>query len=51
MSDIGFKDFINLYKDYNKDPFSSLVRDTTLSSDNPLRFRMNVLSKWQFVRN
>ena len=41
-SDIGFKDFIKLYKDYTKEPCSFLVNDTTLSSDNPLRFRKNL---------
>ena len=42
-SDIEFKDFIKLYKDYTKKPFSFLVSDATLSSDNPLRFRKNLL--------
>ena len=42
-SDIDFKDFMNLYKDYTKKPYSFLVNDTTLSSDNSLRFRKNLL--------
>ena len=42
-SDIGMKDFMKLYKDYAKEPYSFLVNDTTLSSDNPLRFRKNLL--------
>ena len=29
-SDIEFKDFMKLYKDYTKEPFSFLVNDTTL---------------------
>ena len=41
-SDIDFKDFMKLYKDYTKEPYSFLVNDTTLSSDNPLRFRKNL---------
>ena len=40
-SDIDFKDFMKLYKDYTKQPFSFLENDTTLSSDNPLRFKKN----------
>ena len=36
-SGIEFKDFIKLYKDYTKEPFSFLVNDTALSSDNPIR--------------
>ena len=43
VSDIYFKDFIKLYKDYNKEPYSLLVNDTTLPSDNPLRFRKDLL--------
>ena len=41
--DIDFKDFMKLYKDYSKEQFSFLVNDATLSSDNPLRFRRNLL--------
>ena len=42
-SDIDFKDFMKLYKDYTKEPYSFLVNDTTLLSDNPLIFRKNFL--------
>ena len=42
-SDVYFKDFIKLYKNYTKEPHSFLVNDTTLSSDNSLRFRKNLL--------
>ena len=42
-SDINLKAFMNLYKDYTKEPYSFLVNDTTLSSDTPLRFRKNLL--------
>ena len=37
-SDIGFKDFMNLYKKCTVNPHSFLVIDTTLASDNSLRF-------------
>ena len=43
FSDIDFKDFIKLYKDYTKELYSFLVNDPTLSSDNPLRFRKDLL--------
>ena len=36
-------DFMNLYKRYILEPSSFLVIDTTLSSDNSLRFRKNLL--------
>ena len=42
-SNIDFKDFIKIYKKYTKEPYSFLVNDTTLSSDDPLRFRKNLL--------
>ena len=42
-SDIDFKNFMKLYKEYTKEPYSFLVNDMTLSSDNPLRFRKNLL--------
>ena len=43
LLDIEFKDFIKLYKDYAKEPFSFLVSDTTLPPDNPLQFRKSLL--------
>ena len=42
-SDINFKDVINIYKKSTKEPYSFLVNDTTLPSDDPLRFRKNLL--------
>ena len=42
-SDNEFKDFMKLYKDYTKESFSFLVRNTTLPSDNSLRYRKNLL--------
>ena len=42
-SDIDFKDFMNIYKKCTTEPYSFLVNDTTLSSDDPLRFRKNLL--------
>ena len=42
-SDIDFKDFMNIYKKCTAEPYSFLVNDTTLPSDDPLRFRKNLL--------
>ena len=42
-SDVDFKDFMNIYKKCTKEPYSFLVNDTTLLSDDPLRFRKNLL--------
>ena len=44
-SDIDFKDFINLYKKCTAKPYSFLVIDATLASDNPSRFRKNLLER------
>ena len=30
LSDIGFQDFMELYKDYTKEPYSFLVNDASL---------------------
>ena len=43
-SDISTKDFINIYRECTAEPYPFLVNDTTLSSDNPLRFRKNLFS-------
>ena len=42
LSDIDFKNFMKIYKDYTKEPYSFLVNNTSLSSDNTLRFRKNL---------
>ena len=38
-SDISTKDFTNIYRKCTAEPYSFLVNDTTLASDNPLRCR------------
>ena len=38
-SDISTEDFINIYRECTAERYSFLVNDTTLASDNPLRFR------------
>ena len=42
-SDVDFKDFIQIYKNYTAKPYSFLVNDKTLPSNNPLRLRKNLL--------
>ena len=41
-SDISTKDFIKIHKKCIDEPYSFLVNDATLASDNPLRFRKNL---------
>ena len=47
MRYIDFKDFMNLYKKCTAKPYSFLVIDATLASDNPSRFRKNLLERMQ----
>ena len=42
-SDIDFKDFMKIYKECTKEPYSFLVNDTTLPLSDPLRFRHNLI--------
>ena len=43
-SDLNSKDFINIFKKYTAKPYSFLVNDTTLASDNPLGCRKNLFN-------
>ena len=43
-SDVTTKDFINIYRKCIVEPYSFFVNDTTLASNNPLRFRKNLFS-------
>ena len=40
-ADIDYKDFLKTYRNCTKEPYSFLAIDTTLSADNPKRFRKN----------
>ena len=42
-SDIDLKDFIKIHKKCTDEPYSFLVNDATLASDNSLRFRKKSL--------
>ena len=41
-ADIDFKDFMKIYRECTREPYSFLTIDTTLPSSNPLRFRKNL---------
>ena len=41
-SDINTKDFVNIYRKYTAEPYSFLVNDTMVTSNNPLKFRKNL---------
>ena len=38
-ADIDYKDFLKIYRNCTKKPYSFLTIDTTLPADNPMRFR------------
>ena len=44
LSDIITKDFVNIYRECTAEPYSFLVDDITLASNNPLRFRKNLFN-------
>ena len=41
-SGINTKDFVNIYRKYTAEPYSFLVNDTMVTSNNPLKFRKNL---------
>ena len=50
LSDIDFKDFINLSKTCTAKPYSFLVFDATLASYNSLCFKKNLLKRiWKLI--
>ena len=50
-SDIDFKDFIKIYKKYTAEPYFLWVNDTTLTSDNLLRFRKKSLKNKYVIKS
>ena len=44
-ADIDYKDFVKIYRECTKEPYSFLTIDTTLPASDPLRFRRNLLHK------
>ena len=42
-SDIDFKDFMNIYKKCTAEPYSFLVNDTTLPSDDPVYSKRDLI--------
>ena len=43
-SDMDYKDFMKIYRECTKQPFSFLTIDTTLPASDPLRFRKILLN-------
>ena len=47
LADIDYKDFMKIYREYTRKPYSILTTDTTLPSSDPLRFRTNLCSSYE----
>ena len=45
-TDINFNDFMKVYRECTKEPYSCLITDDALSSGNPLRFTKNLSDTW-----
>ena len=46
-ADIDYKDFLMIYREYTRKPYSFLTIDTTLPASNPLRFRKILLLSYK----
>ena len=44
---IDYKDFVKIYRECTKKPYSFLTNDTTLPASDPLRIRKNFLSSYK----
>ena len=46
-ADIDYNDFMKIYREYTKEPYSFLTIDTTLPASDPLRFRKDLLPSYK----
>ena len=46
-ADIGYKDFMNIYRECTKEPYSFFTIEATLPASNSLRFRKNLLQSYK----
>ena len=46
-ADIDYKDFVKIYRECTKKPYSFLKINTTLPASDPLRFRKNLLPTYK----
>ena len=44
---IDYKEFVKIYREYTREPYSFLTIDTTLQANDPLRFRKKMLSTYK----
>ena len=46
-ADIDYNDFVKIYREYTKEPYSFLTIDTTLPASDTLRFRKNLFHSYK----
>ena len=46
-ANIDYKDFMKIYREFTKEPYSFLTIDAMLSASDPLRFRKNLLPSYK----
>ena len=46
-AEIDYNDFVKIYREYTKEPYSLLTIDTTLPVNDPLRFRKNLFHSYK----
>ena len=49
-ADIDYKDFLRIHRNCIKEPYYFLTIDTTLSADNPMRFRKDFMIKLKQIK-
>ena len=50
-ADIDYQDFIKLYRECTKEPYTFLTIDTKLSASDPLRFRKKLFDSYKNNNN
>ena len=45
--DIDYKDFVKIYEEYTRKPYSFMTIDTILPGSDPLRFRKNLIPSFK----
>ena len=46
-TDIDYKDFVKIYREYRKEPYSFLTIDTTLWASDLVRFSKNLVQSYK----
>ena len=50
LADIDYKDFMKIYRNCTKEPYSFLTTDTTLPANNPLKFIKFLMARLKQIK-